>query len=289
MKNLWKISAVLFLGTPLCLAVNSIAQFEKAQELQGKSTPAQAATPQEKAPQTATPQENPPAKTDGPYWLGVIASPVPDVLLSNFGGKEGGPGLLVVEKVIDNSPVAKAGLLRGDVLLQFAGKDIHTLADLVNQVEQVKGTAQPLIVLRAGKKIDLTVTPEPLPEEPVVIEEEFMDEVPDMTLSPEGRRFFQHPRRMMRQMEHYFRQMPGGVDEGRITEDDEVAEFDDASGGEGKRLAVSTTTDKDGNTKVHVTRTVTTDGKTERQSWEADSIENLPDEIREDVQALFGP
>jgi Tol biopolymer transport system component len=59
------------------------------------------------------------------------------------------------------SPAEKAGLLAGDIVVEFAGKALKNVYDYTYALDAVKvGKPVDVIVLRAGKRVPLTVTPE---------------------------------------------------------------------------------------------------------------------------------
>jgi serine protease Do len=67
-----------------------------------------------------------------------------------------------LEDVRPGSPAEKGGLKPGDILIEFDGKSIRN----VQEYSAVLGTAQPnvavkIVVLRGGKRVELTVTPAP--------------------------------------------------------------------------------------------------------------------------------
>ena len=89
-------------------------------------------------------------------YLGVIIQPVTQPLAEQFKAKVH-EGVLVTE-VQPNTPAAKAGLQSGDIILEFAGKPVSGPRELQGMVEEVKaGTAQPLTILRSGKRMTLEV------------------------------------------------------------------------------------------------------------------------------------
>jgi serine protease Do len=61
-------------------------------------------------------------------WLGVSIQPLTPELAREFGARDG-KGVLVNE-VVPDSPAAKAGLQRGDILLEFDGKKLEDPGDL---------------------------------------------------------------------------------------------------------------------------------------------------------------
>lgn len=96
------------------------------------------------------------------YWLGVLCGPVPQALRAHLDLPED-TGLLV-EDVVEEGPAEKAGLRVHDILLQAGDKNLQSPADLVDEVNRAADKPLTLQVLRAGKKLELSVTPEPRPE-----------------------------------------------------------------------------------------------------------------------------
>jgi membrane-associated protease RseP (regulator of RpoE activity) len=234
------------------------------------------------------------------FWIGVQVAPVPDIFLSHFDVKKEDAGRVVVEQVVPDSPAAKAGLKRGDVILQFAGKEINTLHDLVGQVSETKETTKPIQIIRNGAKIDLNITPAPRPIEQTIIQGNPMFPgraiMPQPLLPPPGMKLGpeiwigpRDPQKMMREMEEYFRQMQGGVDSDQLLilpdQDNQSAKNTSSSG---KHLSVSSITDKDGKTKIRVKQILKSGDSNEEKNWEVEKIDDLPEEIRNEVKMLFG-
>jgi serine protease Do len=97
-------------------------------------------------------------------YLGVIIQQVTHDLAESSGVKarEG----VLIAKVQEQSPAAKAGVREGDVLLKFNGKPISSPGELQGLVEQCKiGDAQKVELLRDGKRMTVDVTALELPEE----------------------------------------------------------------------------------------------------------------------------
>ncbi len=99
------------------------------------------------------------------YWLGIVTEPAPEALRSHLHLSEN-EGLLV-EQVAPESPAAAAGMQRHDLLLKAGGKPLSQVGDLIAAVEASKGEKLELELLRAGKKLKLTVTPAKRPEGPI--------------------------------------------------------------------------------------------------------------------------
>lgn len=265
--------------------------------------------------------ESLPVYAPSSYWIGVRVVPVPDILLSHFGIKDSNTGLIVVEQVVENSPASKSGLKRGDVILKYGDKSIQTLTDLVQEITVGKDSAQKLEIIRNGTKTELTITPEIRPAESVTLPghpamqgfpqgmipqgmlprgmfrgrmpqsgtapDAAVDPMtpPDMKLGREVWLGTKDPRQMMKEMEEYFRQMQGGNDADQLLL---LPEVDKLADGSAKRLEVTSRTDKDGKTKIKVTQVYKSGDDTEEKTWEVESPDDLPEEIRNEVKTLFG-
>jgi len=68
---------------------------------------------------------------------------------------------VLVARVIEDSPAAKAGLKVGDIILSAGGEDIEHPYDLAYQVRRAdEGESLPLRLVRGGRTRSLKVTPE---------------------------------------------------------------------------------------------------------------------------------
>jgi serine protease Do len=95
-------------------------------------------------------------------YLGVGIQPVTATLAEQFKVKprEG----VAVTDVFPNTPAAKAGLQSGDVIVQYAGVSVSNPNELQTLVERSElGKPHLLAVVRDGKRMDLTFTPEEQP------------------------------------------------------------------------------------------------------------------------------
>jgi len=91
-------------------------------------------------------------------YLGIAIQPVTQQLAEQFGVKVH-EGALVTE-VPDNTPAGKAGLMAGDIIVEFAGRKVASPQDLQGAVEESKiGSPQSLVVIRDGKRQMLSATP----------------------------------------------------------------------------------------------------------------------------------
>ncbi len=97
-------------------------------------------------------------------WLGVTIQEITPELSQKFGLKTA-KGALIGD-VAKGSPAEKAGLKRGDIILEFNGKKVDDVGNLRNMVAQSKVGAQiPLVIMRSGKEFSLKVTTTELPKD----------------------------------------------------------------------------------------------------------------------------
>ena len=72
----------------------------------------------------------------------------------------------LINDVVPNGPAFKGGLKRGDVIVEFNGKEILSVENLPKQVAAVKpGKSVKVEVIRDGSKKSLDVTVEKMKEE----------------------------------------------------------------------------------------------------------------------------
>jgi membrane-associated protease RseP (regulator of RpoE activity) len=101
----------------------------------------------------------PPAEEKGTY-LGVLVSPVPEVLYDHVPELPRGEGV-VVAHVLPDSPAARADLRRNDILLRFDDEKVRDGEHLTRLINGHKPDEKvPLVLLRGGKKVtaDATLT-----------------------------------------------------------------------------------------------------------------------------------
>ncbi|MEW6600156.1 MAG: DegQ family serine endoprotease [Nitrospirota bacterium] len=97
-------------------------------------------------------------------WLGITIQNLTPELAREFDLKKL-TGALVTD-VFKNSPAAKAGIRRGDVILEISGKEIRNVETLRNVVAQSKvGSTIKLEVLRDGKNFSKNVGVTEYPQE----------------------------------------------------------------------------------------------------------------------------
>jgi serine protease Do len=97
-------------------------------------------------------------------WLGVTIQSITPDLAKEFGLKNGKGA--VVNDILKGSPAEKAGLKRGDVILEVDGKTVNDAESLRNIVAQREiGSHITIKIIREGKPISLTAKVSELPVE----------------------------------------------------------------------------------------------------------------------------
>ncbi|MBI4842713.1 MAG: DegQ family serine endoprotease [Nitrospirae bacterium] len=90
-------------------------------------------------------------------WIGVGIQQVTPDLADKFGLKK--PDGVLVTEVLDMSPAEKAGLKRGDIILEVGKRRVSDVETLKNIIAQSKvGSRISLKVLRDNKELEITVT-----------------------------------------------------------------------------------------------------------------------------------
>lgn len=90
-------------------------------------------------------------------YLGIHPEDVSADMAKQFGRTEGGGAL--VGQVEPGTPAAKAGLKRGDIILQVNGQDVSGQEDLTTRIGSLEpGTPVQLKVWRDGKTLEIPVT-----------------------------------------------------------------------------------------------------------------------------------
>ena len=186
----------------------------------------------------------------GKYWIGVGSAPVPPVASAQLGLPENTG--LVIEDVVADSPAAKAGLAKNDILTAVGDKTLQSLEDLITAVQASEGKEISITYFRGGKEQTAKLTPAERPKEHFAFTGEGQRyEVQVFKSDDAGVQFVQ----------------PGVV----FTRKIEMP----------KELAISVTR-KD---KEPATAEVTVDGKKYQATLE--TVDQLPESVREHVRALL--
>lgn len=89
-------------------------------------------------------------------WLGVVIQPVDRPMAKAFGLKE--PRGALIGDVTPDSPAARAGLQKGDILLELEGKAVADSRDLSLRIGMIApATSVKLKIFRSGAEHELTV------------------------------------------------------------------------------------------------------------------------------------
>jgi serine protease Do len=97
-------------------------------------------------------------------WIGVTIQELTPELAQKFGLKKSNGAL--VSDVVKDSPAGKAGITRGDVIVEFNGKEVKDVSNLRNMVAQSKiGSEISMRIFRSGKEYTVKVFIIELPRE----------------------------------------------------------------------------------------------------------------------------
>jgi serine protease Do len=97
-------------------------------------------------------------------WIGVTIQELTPELAQKFGLKKSNGAL--VSDVVKDSPAGKAGIMRGDVITEFNGKEVKDVSNLRNMVAQSKiGSEISMRIFRSGKEYTVKVFIIELPRE----------------------------------------------------------------------------------------------------------------------------
>jgi len=90
--------------------------------------------------------------------LGVNLADLTPEIAEGFGLASNTQGV-VIQNVMDNSPAAKAGIRRNDVIIEFGGEPVRDMQKFRMRVADTpSGRAMPMVVLRDGKRMSFNVT-----------------------------------------------------------------------------------------------------------------------------------
>ena len=91
-------------------------------------------------------------------WMGVAIQELTPALAQSFKLPEGRQGGVLISEVHEDGPSAKAGLQRGDVILEYGGETVKDVNHLRNIVARTKvGKKKEIKVFREGKETVLTL------------------------------------------------------------------------------------------------------------------------------------
>ena len=85
--------------------------------------------------------------------FGAQFTPIPDDLRTKLQRNTG----VFVAAVVDDSPAFKANVMRGDVIVEIAGKPLATVQELMDFLESHAGQRTGFTVLRDARTIEIQV------------------------------------------------------------------------------------------------------------------------------------
>ncbi len=131
-------------------------------------------------------------------WLGIYIQPITPDLAKQFNLKDD-KGALVGD-VIEDSPAEKAGIQRGDVIVEFDGKDVDDAVGLRNLVAATAPNRKVAVkIIRNGSPKTLNITIDELSEESQKVSGDFDNNLSGVfvqNITPELRRNLAIPKRV---------------------------------------------------------------------------------------------
>jgi len=97
-------------------------------------------------------------------WIGIFVQDLDLSMVKYFDlpKKEG----VIVTRVLDKSPAAKAGIQQGDLIITMGGQGIDSREDYVSIISgYTSGNAIPVTIIRDGKTLEITLTATEIPIE----------------------------------------------------------------------------------------------------------------------------
>ena len=131
----------------MMLIASVCAQAQAAQENKGDKTDPQAGVAEEPT-----------------YWIGIHGRSIENAVLRTHLQLAEDMGI-VIEKIVDDSPAAKAGLRKHDILLRANGDAVDNMQVLQSLVRKSKDKPLELKIIRLGKQEKISLVPEILPKE----------------------------------------------------------------------------------------------------------------------------
>ena len=98
------------------------------------------------------------------YWIGLRGRGIDDPVLRTQLQLAEDTGV-VIEEVVAESPAEKAGLRKHDIILRSNGDMVDSMEVLQQQVQATLNKPIELTILRLGKEMDVTVTPDKRPDD----------------------------------------------------------------------------------------------------------------------------
>ncbi|MBQ2849052.1 MAG: PDZ domain-containing protein, partial [Thermoguttaceae bacterium] len=111
------------------------------------------------------PQEGEVAAAPSKYWIGATVEPTPELLVAQLPINEG-EGILL-QYIVPDSPAAKAGLQRFDVVVKIDGAPIADASDVAKIVDKTGDKTVKVEFFRKGKLTETKLTPAERPQNDV--------------------------------------------------------------------------------------------------------------------------
>jgi len=110
----------------------------------------------------AAPQDGEIAPAPSKYWIGATVEPTPELLVAQLPLNEG-EGILL-QYIVPDSPAAKAGLQRFDVVVKIDGAPIANALDVAKIVDKTGDKTVKVEFFRKGKLTETKLTPAERPQ-----------------------------------------------------------------------------------------------------------------------------
>ncbi|MBQ6827381.1 MAG: PDZ domain-containing protein, partial [Thermoguttaceae bacterium] len=111
------------------------------------------------------PQDGEIAAAPSKYWIGATVEPTPELLVAQLPLNEG-EGILL-QYIVPDSPAAKAGLQRFDVVVKIDGAPIANASDVAKIVDKTGDKTVKVEFFRKGKLTETKLTPAERPQNDV--------------------------------------------------------------------------------------------------------------------------
>jgi membrane-associated protease RseP (regulator of RpoE activity) len=203
-----------------------------------------------------------------PYWIGVECYPASETLHAQLDLPEGQG--LVVEQVLPESPGAKAGVKRHDILLTAGDQPLRDVNNLIAAIDAAKDKEVSIKAIRGGKPLTLAVKPAKRPE------------VAGPVIAP-------FPGGDMKAIQQWLEQVKPGEGKNplqfRIFQPGVVMSHSAAKVvGLPEGVTVTITITKTGNEPAKITV------KQDKETWETteDKLDKLPEKVRGYVETMLG-
>lgn len=161
-------SWVIVLMASVVAMVGLYVQSQQIATAQGQEEPegpiVQIADPKEDDATASNESADSATPTAPVYWIGLQGRGINDPVLRTQLQLAEDTGV-VIEEVVPGSPAEKAGLRKHDIILRANDDMVDSMQVLQNQVQATLDKPIELVILRLGKEMDITVTPDKRPDD----------------------------------------------------------------------------------------------------------------------------